>query len=338
MKKEMRCMSVVRLFVILSIFILAFSGCTISDIRGSGGSSKGGSSGKMGFDPYTGTGGLEMSFAPGTPPPIVYANANDEIPLIIELRNKGAEPIRQGAIQLFMTGFDPNIVHGLSTAPMAAPVNSDLPPVSEFNSEGGFDVFGSKGEFSIRDVYLPPATDHYTPTLNLIACYPYATHASATICIDPDPYSIEQESKICQVNDISLSGGQGAPLVVTKIEHEIVPGQKMMFKIHVENKGNGRVVSDPSFSCEKTLEYNEIDSIDVLNTNIIVGAGSISVDSVKPEKLKLVNGKGVIYAEAQPAFGQDREYTTPIQVNLYYGYKTSITQQLNIKNIGNRGY
>ena len=43
------------------------------------------------------------------------------------------------------------------------------------------------------------------------------------MCIDPDVVGLKVRQKICAVKDISLSGGQGAPIAITKIEPVMVP-------------------------------------------------------------------------------------------------------------------
>ena len=54
--------------------------------------------------------------------------------------------------------------------------------------------------------------------------------ADVVVCIDPDPYSVVQEQKVCNIGDVSVSGGQGAPIAVTRIEEE-VGSDKIYFRI-----------------------------------------------------------------------------------------------------------
>ena len=90
---------------------------------------------------------------------------------------------------------------------------------------------------------------------------------SATVCIDPDQENIRPGKKICKVQDVSFSNGQGAPIAITQIQPQIIPvedkengikGIKPQFLIFMENKGKGNPVNNVGYigACYK-FDYNK---------------------------------------------------------------------------------
>ncbi len=96
---------------------------------------------------------------------------------------------------------------------------------------------------------LGPSQETAQAEIRFDMCYAYKTDASAQVCIDPDPQS--KLKKPCTMGALSLGGGQGAPIAVTRVEPSVLrEGGKTIpvFTITLDNLGNGQA-SLPSTTC-----------------------------------------------------------------------------------------
>jgi len=305
------------------MFLLFFSfGCTPK-------------TGETGVDYRKGTQGIVMNFMTDMPPARMYDNM--PIDLVVEIRNKGAypqpnpitgwavnviNPNARGIGTLYLSGFDDTIIVGM-------PKKMDISPLEGkniYNLEGGYDVILFRGNiinFDIRN------TDNYNANFLITSCYNYETIASQTVCIDPEPYSTKQKTRVCVVPpSYSLSGGQGAPVAVTKVE-ETVLLNKIQFKIYIKNLGDGYVIDKNrlNIDCPYSLDYTNLDKVYVSGR---VSGYSLSCKPNNP--IRLINGEGnMICTIPKPAMSKSA-YTTPLQIKLEYGYTSSIQKSVEILN------
>ena len=298
------------MFILLIIVLLSLVGCTRT-----------GSPSEP--DKYhTGTQGLDISFMTGTPPTKIYEG--DDLSIVVELTNKGAYPTSDSGNRfdgkLFIGGFDTTY---LPVSPTNIDIDSGLYGKDQYNSEGTYDT----ETFNAYSISLPPEADSYSPTIQATACYKYKTTASPVVCIDPDPHSSEAEDEVCTVKDVSLSGGQGGPVAVTKVE-ETVTKDTIKFKIHFRNVGNGYVI-DPEYigsDCPDTDREN-------LNKVQVKVRMSGAYAQCKPQNpVHLINGEGYVVCDTQKPYESTPAYTTPLQIELVYGYSSSITKKISIIN------
>ncbi len=305
MNKKMRVLFILNA---LLIFIFAIAGC---------GTSGGGSGENQGdFQPHVGYESLDMQFSSGSPPTTIYSNQRT-IPMLLELRNKGAYEMTGGTI--YLSGFDKSILH-LDKESFSV---GKLDPVTTINQEGGFRI----ENIVITSITMPEGLDRYTPTLMLTACYPYKTEASVMICVDPEPYKGVAADKTCRPGVVSVGAGQGAPIAIASIDQEIIPKEKMLFRIRLVNSGGGDVVT--TTTCNRPLEYNEVDIMPVNAGNIKISG--LSVNTVQPTELKFTNNAATIYVESSiPSTGT--EYLAAMSVNLQYFYRKTYSRRLEIRN------
>ncbi|MAG08245.1 hypothetical protein CMO89_02135 [Candidatus Woesearchaeota archaeon] len=306
---------------------------------------------------YTGTEGVVMRFLPDMPPSQIYSS--DTLNFNLEIKNKGAYDAgtvpntESGSytkfLKFYISGYDKSIFTGDidgGTDPIFGNWffwEPELEGKSEFNPEGGI-VYK---DFSTKIGTLPEGMDSFKTNFLMTACYTYETLAVSSVCIDPVPYSTVAREKACAVSDVSLSGGQGAPVVITRIEEEAAKG-KVRFKIYFENKGNGKIFdmthsersakdSDnvPRLKCnpysEEGLGYDDIDKI-TLN-KVSVGSEDIT-SSCKPVRegsstIRLIDGRGFIICE-KTVSGGTSAFLTPLEIKLSYGYTSSIQKEVEI--------
>jgi len=275
-----------------------------------------------------------MSFMADMPPAKMYDNM--PIDLVVEIKNKGAYPQptsitgwaiiitpgTKGIGTLYLSGFDDTLIMGMPKQ-MSIP---NLEGKNPYNLEGGYDVVSFRGNiinFDSRNI------DSYNANFLVTSCYNYETIASQTVCVDPEPYSTKEKTKVCTIPpSYSLSGGQGAPVAVTKIE-ETVLSDKIQFKIYMKNLGDGKIVDKNrlNIDCPYSLDYTNLNKVYVSGR---VSGYSLSCKPNNP--INLINEEGsVICTVPKPAMSKSA-YTIPLQVKLEYGYSSSIQKSVEILN------
>ena len=308
---------------------------------------------------HTGTDGLVINFVDNAPPFRIYDN--NKMKIVLELRNRGtcdigpSSPYCFGFVQI--EGFDPTIFTGfggflgfLLYENVYSKEIPDIPGQSVFNPDGGYDVVSFPSQDMDISLNLPDNVDRYTPTILAKACYRYKTDASAIVCVDPDPYGVNLEEKVCTIRDETLTGGQGAPVAVTRVEEEVITtagGNKyLQFKIFVRNVGDGgrtsktgkgitpsrglvvhydRVFSEGSIGCAR---------VDYTNKNKVFVTGDLSgipFINCRPEGFGDYLG-GILLDETGVGFvlcnvnmpATQNAYTAPLHIQLYYGYISSV--------------
>jgi len=275
----------------------------------------------------SGTEGLRITFATNLPPFILYDT--EPFSTLIEIENRGTYDVGGPGDKIYISGFDPTLIQGIST------YGEQIPPIEgrgPFVSQGGFDTVNFRG--TIRSLY-DKKIDKYKATILATACYTYETVASANVCIDPNPFAPTTKAKVCIPASVGL-GSQGAPIAVTNVEVEPAPG-RTRFVINVHNSGSGDVFRFSPQSLEHCspyglgLGYEEVDYVQVADVTI----SDVSIrPSCKPldatGHIRLVNGVGKLYCEYTQPRGQS-PYTTPLNVILKYGYRQAVSRPIEIR-------
>ncbi len=277
----------------------------------------------------TGSQGLMMNFLPNFPRPRMFADENLEV--LIELRNRGSHPVGYGGDKIYLSGFDPTIIQGLSS--LGTQIPSGFEGVTQFNPEGGYDTIQTNGIINLAKMQN---IDHYPVTLLATACYGYKTLASENVCIDPDPFSTSSERKVCIPAPVSF-GTQGAPVAVGSVDVEATRGSTT-FKISINNVGGGTVFNygiDNLMKCNpyhaSGLGYNDVDKIMLTKVEV---SGKVITTSCKPydqadSSIRIINGQATIFCRVD-GLGAGPAYTTPLTVELDYGYRNTISTRVDI--------
>lgn len=329
---------IVALLLILLIFI---AGC------------KGGKSVEKALEEIrSGTEGIVVSFLPNAPPEKIFvADKDEEFEIILELRNRGAYPQPgEGSNgqapsigKVYLSGFDKNII---TVKPKEDGINDlstrALEGKSSINPNGGQDIIGFVATVITDNLNV----EKYDPTLLATACYNYQTVAGPSVCIDPLPYSTN-DKKVCQVQDTTLTS-QGAPIAVTRIDEEAF-ASKIQFKITIKNVGKGDVLKEGALDkCdpfgEQKISRDDIDKIflkyvKISNTPLLCGpfaAGLVKSD--EGGLIRLINNEGFIICElsAEAYSNTLSAYTTPLVIQLNYGYRNTAEKKLQINKPNNR--
>jgi hypothetical protein len=312
-----------KLFLFLSILLVIFiTGC--DGLSSSSSSTT--SYQRSGFE------GIVMNFMENAPSDtiIIDSSANDNaFETIIELKNLGSYP-KEGDLvgKIFIGGFDKTVIDGKwegnGTLPTELHGKSELFPSGSLSYKSYYD---NNIEFNFKEA------DNYEPTIQVTACYKYKTYANPMVCVDPNPTSTKIKNKVCSIEDITLSGGQGAPVSVTKVE-QVASSKETIFKIYIKNSGTGTVIKKDKYEQCMNLNYDESDrvEIDVKLSNLEKKKCTPAGTSDSP--IRLVNGEGlVVCIFKNPTSGE--AYSSPLEITLNYGYLDSISKKVNIVNYGN---
>ena len=278
---------------------------------------------------HTGNTGLKIDFVTGQPSTYVWEKS--QFPITVKLQNMGAYDIVNGFLTI--TG---NLYFGLT-------------PYIPFNLAGK-SQFNPEGEFSFQQFSATAAEvdEDKTDTFFVIACYPYKTYASAPICINLRNEDVENIPKEeCKVGSISLSSGQGAPVAITSIDEQIIPLNNdistLTLKIHVANKGGGKVVAYNAYAkdCEgNALSEGELGKITVKDmrfSNYILGGETpITCQNLKDNSFNLdETGQFIIDCSVKldKVSAGSVAFTTPLTIELNYGYsQISQSKTITIRN------
>jgi hypothetical protein len=276
-------------------------------------------------DVHHGTRGLRMEFARNLPPPKMFDT--DALTIMVEMENRGSSDLTGTKCYLHLAGFDQFIFPGLGRYPQECGM---LEERSIYNPDGGFD----NQQFSLPQysIFLPEGIDSLKQRFVAHACYYYETKARPIVCLNPRLYDIRAAEEACIVKDVSMAGGQGAPIAVSNVEVYMMK-DKVMFTIHVSNSGGGAVFDRHASrinKCPYLLGYEDLDVVDYRVD--IESAGAYLIDC-KPQitgqnKVRLNNGKAKIIC----TFGVtgNTAFTTPLKVDLYYNYLDSISKEVEV--------
>ena len=268
-----------------------------------------------------GSEGIRMIFLPNMPPTRIYDD--EQFTVTLEVENAGAMNVGFANDRIYLSGYDPSIITGISTFGEGIP---QMEGKSQFNPEGTTDFVA----FTATPTNLRSrGIDKYPFILQATSCYAYKTLASENVCIDPDPFAPTTKTKICTPQPVSM-GSQGAPIAVSHVAVEASPG-RTRFRININNVGNGRVyragaefVNKCSPFDQEGLAFNEIDyvridRVEVSGLDITASCRPLDIDHIK-----LNNGQGTVVCEYRGTRG-GAAFVTPLIIELSYGYENIIS-------------
>ncbi len=317
-----------RIAIFLSIMLISImilmSGCS--------GSGKNNSQGEaISVKDYrTGSQGLQLKFVDNSPPDKIYSG--DEMDITVEIKNLGAYPTTDsfdGKIEVY--GFDEKAFSG-EHWDGSNYISSDFQGKSQFNPQGGREL----KRYSIDRVSIPFNAEFLSQNIVAAACYKYKTIAQPKVCIDPEPYSVFDEHKVCTLNMAGKTyslGTQGAPVAVTKVTEEI-SRNNIHFGIYFKNVGGGKVVDlNVMKDCPLHLESEDLNKLIVKPKLDFDGAPSCQPRGDYSDPVVLDDsGEGFIFCTFRKPDSKSA-FETLLQINVDYRYMSWIEKDLKIVNV-----
>lgn len=272
-----------------------------------------------------GTQGIDMSFVNNAPPNRVYEGNNLQV--MVDVENKGAYPQEGETFEGYLIFSGPTDA-AVDVGSKQKSITSDLPGRRYSFPDGGRTTV----TFEDPQVHVPGDAEKYEAPILISSCYKYQTLATPTICIDPNPYSTVKTVKACTVREnVALDGGQGGPVVVSRIE-QFITEDTATFRITFRNAGSGTVFHNRAMpACiDSDLEYNDVDRIAVHVSSPSLGNAQCDPD---PNHVVLNNGRGYITCKFDIGHIGGAAYTEQLRIVMDYGYSDYISTSVDIINI-----
>ncbi|MBW3013572.1 hypothetical protein KY325_02215 [Candidatus Woesearchaeota archaeon] len=288
--------------------------------------------------------GLEMKFI-DTPNYDLFEN--DLFILQIDLQNKGAYDVDDGVLRINFPSQLISLRAGADTRKIPL-----LKGKSFFNPQGGFIEIPEVYDFKAGKV---PGQAGVEATVTANACYHYKSQATLLACVGPrmGPGTCNFEDLNVELN---LSQGQGAPLVIDRVEESISPideeTSSITFQIEIENYGEGEVFrylksgdsSNIDSVCKGEYKFGSHKPIDVLNAFDF--SLQLSTDYKYDSATNQTSGNIVCQPRLRPphlesggskiictisGIKEKVAYKTPLIITLDYGYRISDKETVTIQ-------
>jgi len=270
----------------------------------------------------TGSQGILMEFLTNAPPSETYEEYPFQVGVILE--NVGAYDTKNGFISFtieedymeLMNQNDDVVSFSLKGKSVSLPTGDQLVKIIKANTKK-----------------IDEQSEKHDSTVLANVCYQYQTKKDVTICIDTDIYNLKEMQKVCNIKDITLTP-QGAPVAITKIESEMLPAEddnliKPAFKIQIKNVGNGEVIDKGKISdicSSEPVDYKELNTVDI---KVMLSNEELEC---KPTPLKLKSNEDEVRCILEKGIPKDRAtYTSPLTIELDYGYTYSISTKVVIR-------
>ena len=301
-------------------------------------------------DFHIGFNGLTIEFLKNTPPIRVFEG--DRFPVMINVRNNGAYGIKGNNPAVLSIGLEKDYIKELKLQSLDEG-NIDIATSDEsaavFSLEGKNPVNPLGQEqiisYAVTSGKVDPQSERHTSTIIATICYPYETIMGSTVCIDTDISNTRPVKKVCNMQDLILNNGQGAPVAVTKVEMQMLPtetdGIKPQFLIYVENKGNGIVMdANPSTIldfCTGSISYQDLNIV-YLDAWLSDKKMECQLQKKTPSDelghIKLKDKKDIIRCALKDGIDKNLDtYLSPLKIILRYGYSYSISANYVIEKI-----
>lgn len=264
----------------------------------------------------TGDDGLVITFLEEITPKEIWAGTPEEptsFQIGVEISNRGYSDVTNGSIALMRFSDYMDIVQQQTMKNIIVNVQGK----DRFTQAEGYQL----EIFDIKNTGIPTDTEKDF-LFKAKVCYPYTTQGSVEVCIDPFLYDYTNKDKaICQVKDVAVSGGQGAPVTIIKVEEEITstgnPNElEVLFVIHFRNKGKG-LVTDPSqysSACTTIAPRTGLDNVlvSIELSGEVMDCTNIVQSYDDPTTYKAYCTKRV--------YKDKGSFVTPLSITLMYGY------------------
>jgi hypothetical protein len=294
---------------------------------------------------HIGKEGLNFRFVNQAPPQEVFEGTEFDVQLFIH--NKGAFSLRspdddetQYRAKVNLEGYDSSKVFSITEAFLGQglyvnPEHIRLEGKSYYYPDGEQDYFPLERFFAKA---VPANFETSKVSFQATICYPYKTFFSEQVCIDTDPEGLGRRQQTCRVSDLSFSGGQGAPIAVTKIESKMIPrGQYVLpqFTIHLAHLGKGEF-TDFILEADDNGVQGCSSEVTYTDKNIVAFNAWLGSDKLTcvTEKVRFdEKGKTSVdcFLDSQSIFAVGDNYYTQLGVELNYLYSQTTSTEVTIK-------
>ncbi len=269
---------------------------------------------------FTGTSSLDVKFNPASMSSVFMCSQAD---VFVDVANSGSYNIENG---LYSFISEDQFLKPLS----AKQERFSLKGKSRFDPVGEFRQI----HFKLQNLGIPSQFESFVSPLIFQACYKYKTLASAPVCIDPDIQNLNPV-KPCQPRPVVLSGGQGAPVAVTRVEPRMVPeGDKVkpMFAIYVQHLGSGSVVKEEGAESACTGGPSGAAFANFADVSVELQGRKLQCD---PAEVRIDTGKeSSFFCKDENLYDISAgTFSTVLSIDLSYGYVNTVMLPVTVTRI-----
>jgi hypothetical protein len=318
---------------------------------------------------YTGTQGVTVQFTKNNPPLEIYESS--EMLILAEIWNKGAfTPDKKMYDEPIMISINVDDVY---LEILGKPTDSIFAK-DEYMSLylSGKSTVWPIGEKTIIPIVSLKANKilgtRETPTtrIEISACYQYKTYFAESICIDSDLYGLEK-TPICKNKNTYTYSGQGAPVIVNKMDVDMIPvgvvtdpitrsvpivnssgglegigqgieeGESIIlrpnFRIYFQNAENGVILA--SNEIENPCTEGPASKGEAIRISAMLG--NIPLTCARPE-IKMYSNEGSVRCwidekDVPSQFELNRNYELPLKLEAEYFYKVTTIRDVRIMRV-----
>ena len=192
-----------------------------------------------------GGGGLVFSFEEGAPPNVIQDAGQTPMAMMLRVENTGEYDIDRASFNL--SGISASDFPGFSTGPFRLEEQHDGSLVGQALIQDqivrGVPTFLDLGEAVYHRSISGSSLDF---TLHAKVCYPYATSATASVCLSSNYYNPRIS---CDPNSATVSAS-AAPITITNIETSPVGSNQLRVSFDVAKTGTQQIwAPEPGQSC-----------------------------------------------------------------------------------------
>ncbi len=297
---------------------------------------------------YVGTKGLEMKFLDQAPPSDIYEGSSFSAGIMVE--NGGAVNVMDDSHGILSLSFDPfyiELIEITNTTSISVTKNGfnfkgiQLPGKSIYYPTG-YETFYTFPNFKTKSIM----GQREQPDTQLFAslCYPYQTSFSGLVCVDFNLFGENLRKQVCAQKDLSLSGGQGAPVAIVGIATENQPvGNRVrpVFTLHIQNLGSGTVLTNylNAPNLDRTCAFQELNREDFNTIGVRAALSGTKELQCTPQPVRLFNGEGFVrcMVKDEDLILGNQNYPALLSINLSYVYLTSASKTIKVKRLNPYG-
>jgi len=283
----------------------------------------------------TGTQGIKMEIMDQGIPESVFEE--EQMDLIMRFTNMGAHPVTASDSILKVTLDQGYLEFDGGSSIMTDSV--EVKGQEQFNRVNDFII----KQFPFSSLTLDQQSRTHDSLILATLCYNYMTTVYANVCIDTDIYNSRPLEKACTARTVSLSGGQGAPVAVTKIEPRMQGNQdsvRPQFVITIQNQDEGSVIDNINTICSSSAAsrtgYNTLEIADIRFSDYTISDFECIPHTEDGRYIAKLEGEEdeVVCTLREGRMARNTEtYQTPLYIELRYGYTVSKSTQVNIRKL-----
>ncbi|MBI2133239.1 hypothetical protein HYU11_01005 [Candidatus Woesearchaeota archaeon] len=316
-----------RVYVLLLVLVVFLAGCTRTTPANSG-------------TPFCGgIDGIEMKFVEGSPPQEVFDNSQFPFDMTLRLFNKGEHNVLPGEAKIELSGISSIDFGGPPYTKIIAEPITGKHKDQNGNCVDGDPIlvtFGGPGEEAFKYKHSLPGNTKFSLRADL--CYSYSTNSTVQFCIQRELPRFNQEPT-CKVTDTKPVSNSGAPLHIENFKQSPGGEYKIAFSFDVVRKGTGAVHSgtlcDSSFQARNKVHVKVFSRVGAISCTSLRGGNEGDILLTDNDKSsKTLNRRNMNCILDTTGIRGEREFETPVNIELSYNYKQHEDIDILVKHLG----